>query len=85
MSPSGKNKYGYLLYDEITLERAKKIKYLNEVGFTLKEVNSLIDSSNIELRQALIQRKFQLENDMKHTESLIKSMDEMIKKLGEGV
>jgi DNA-binding transcriptional MerR regulator len=42
--PVGRNKYGYLVYDETSLRRAQKIRYLQEMGFKLKEIAALIDT-----------------------------------------
>lgn len=38
---SGKNKYGYLLYDEATVEKIRLIKQYQDFGFKVKEIKLL--------------------------------------------
>lgn len=42
---SGKNKYGYLLYDGAVVEKIRCIKQYQEFGFTVKEIKVLMTSS----------------------------------------
>lgn len=56
MKPAGRNKYGYLLYDNAALERAKFIKFLHELGFQLKEISVIIDAPEEILKQAVENR-----------------------------
>ena len=39
---SGKNKYGYLLYDEYSVEKIKTIKQYQDFGFSLNEIKELL-------------------------------------------
>lgn len=59
-----KNKYGHLLYDENTLLRAKMIKFMQELGFKLKEIKELIDAPREVIKEALSMRigELKLEN-----------------------
>ena len=41
VSASGKNERGYLLYDEDSQERIKRIKLFQQMGFTIKEIKEL--------------------------------------------
>ena len=41
---SDRNKYGYLLYDREAVERVKKIRFLQEMGFKLREIEGIIDA-----------------------------------------
>ena len=43
VSASGRNDRGYLLYDEGTFERIKKIRLFQDLGFSLKEIKQFID------------------------------------------
>lgn len=38
---SGKNKYGYLLYDEATVQKIRLIKQYQDFGFKVKEIKLL--------------------------------------------
>lgn len=42
---SGKNKYGYLLYDGAAVEKIHCIKQYQEFGFTVKEIKVLMTAS----------------------------------------
>ena len=46
VSPSGQNKYGYLLYDEIAVERIRSVKMYQDFGFSLKEIQVLVVASD---------------------------------------
>ena len=47
---TGKNKYGYLLYDEAAQQRIKRIKLMQQLGFKVKEIKDVIDSPAINLQ-----------------------------------
>ena len=42
--PSGRNKYGHLLYDEAQMERIRLVRFYQQLGFQLKEIQSLLDA-----------------------------------------
>ena len=44
MTPTTKNKYGHLLYDESAFHRAEMIRFLQQLGFKLREVKEIIDA-----------------------------------------
>lgn len=44
MTPVARNKYGHLLYDINIQERARLIRFMQEVGFTLKDIKKIIDA-----------------------------------------
>lgn len=48
-----KNKYGYLLYNQYAQERIERIKFLQDLGFSLKEIEQLIDAPKNVLREQL--------------------------------
>ncbi|MCF0128200.1 MAG: MerR family transcriptional regulator [Pseudobutyrivibrio sp.] len=43
---TGKNKYGYLVYDEAAQERVNLIKTYQRMGFSLKEICDIIDKDD---------------------------------------
>lgn len=71
IKPTTKNKYGYLLYDESTLYRAEKIRYLQQIGFSLKEVGLIIDAPDEVVREALTKKVGELELEQAELEVLI--------------
>lgn len=46
VSSVGKNKYGYLLYDEAAFEKIRSIKMYQDFGFTIKEIKMLLTASD---------------------------------------
>lgn len=81
LHPSGRNKYGYLVYDEICLNRARKIRYLQEMGFKLKEIVVLIDAPDDELKGALIVKVKEMMAEIKHLQELLRKTELLLKQL----
>lgn len=81
VSASSKNKYGYLLYDEVAQNRIAKIKQYQDMGFQINEIKEIIDASDKDLKEALIQRKESLEQEMTHTQSMLALINKMIQEL----
>ena len=53
VSAIGKNKYGHLLYDSQCKDKIIQIKQYQDIGFSLKEIKSLL-SCSIQQRNSLI-------------------------------
>lgn len=53
VKPSGKNKYGYLLYDEDAMDMIGKIKQLQTFGFQIKEIQELMVAPDKVVREEL--------------------------------
>lgn len=81
VSPSGKNKRGYLLYDEASQEVVKRVKLFQQMGFTIKEIKALLHASDNVLKAALEKQAKKLEEEKKDIELLIGEMHELIEKL----
>lgn len=68
----GKNKYGYLLYDEETIEKIRSIKLYQDFGFTIQEIKTLLSATNeiyIEMMQGRVKvMRLQLNNMRKNIE-----------------
>ena len=73
MTPTDKNKYGHLLYDESTLHRAGMIKFFQQVGFKLREIK--------EIKEELIKRVNELEIEEAKLTQIIMEAKEYIKSL----
>ena len=56
VTPSSKNKYGHLLYDEKTIEQIKTIKQYQDFGFTIKEIKSLLEYSEETYMDIMVQK-----------------------------
>ena len=72
VSPTAKNKYGYLLYDAKAQERIALIKRYQKLGFKLKDVEALIDAPNSMIKEALEKQIVKLQDDTKEKNELIK-------------
>ena len=53
VSATSRNKYGHLLYDETAMLRIARIKFYQQLGFSIKEIIDIIDAPNILLKVAL--------------------------------
>ena len=78
VSATGRNKYGHLLYDETAKLRIEKIKFYQQLGFSLKEISSLIDAPNIVVKEALEKQVEKLKNERTEKDKLIEKANQMI-------
>lgn len=77
-----KNKYGYLLYGEKELERIKRIKFYQQIGFRVKEIKDIIDAPNHILKAALEEKLLELEVEHKKLNTLMEQAKRLIAELG---
>nr|MBP3598020.1 MerR family transcriptional regulator [Eubacterium sp.] len=80
MQPTAKNKYGHLLYDESMLRRARWIRFLQQLGFKLKEIEGIIDAPETEIREALMVQIGHLKHEKERLEEIIQEANEYIEK-----
>ncbi len=78
---TGKNKYGYLLYNQRAQERIKQIKFFQDLGFSIKEIAGLIDATGEVLKPKLIEQVRKLEEKVAKDEYTIQQAKEWISKL----
>lgn len=71
MKPTDKNKFGHLLYDEMALHRAMFVRFLQQLGFKLKEIKELIDAPNDVMKEALVERIEKLEGEKAELDQII--------------
>lgn len=81
MKSQDKNKYGYLLYSNETVELAKRIRFMQELGFKLKEIDYLFNLSIEEQRLELEKKIEMLEEEEKRRVELIKIAKEYLKSI----
>ncbi len=81
LKPTSKNKYGHLLYDKEAVSRAEMIKFLQDMGFRLKEVKELIDVPKNVLKEALEKKVVELELEKESFEQLILQANDYIRSL----
>ena len=76
-----RNERGYLLYDEEALEKIKKIKLFQEMGFTIREIRELDHAPNHVLKAALEIRVEKLRMEDGRVNEMIRVAVEMIREL----
>ena len=78
VAPSERNKYGYLLYNEIEQERIKKIKLYQQFGFKLKEIKDLIDAPEYVVKEAVERQVGKLKSEITRLSTLIDRAEGLI-------
>ena len=63
VKPSARNKYGHLLYDANTRKRISIIKDYQRLGFSLKEIENLIDAPSQVVMDALEKQVIKLQEE----------------------
>ena len=81
MGPTDKNKYGHLLYDESELHKAKIIRFMQELGFKLKEIKEIIDAPNQVTKEAIRRRIEELKDERVKLEHIIEEAIEYMNNL----
>ena len=71
VKPSARNKYGHLLYDAKTRKRISVIKDYQRLGFSLKEIETLIDAPSQEVMDALEKQVIKLQEERDEKAALI--------------
>lgn len=71
LSPAKISEAGYRLYDDAALERLQHILLFRELGFSLKEIKGILDSSDFDRNRALDQQIALLQMKKEHLENLI--------------
>lgn len=81
VSPTGRNKYGHLLYDEKAQERIAQIKLYQQMRFTVKEIQSLITAPDTVVKAALESQVLWLREEKRCIERMIEKADEWIRSI----
>ena len=63
VGPTGRNKYGHLLYDEAAQERIARIRLYQQLGFRRKEIAELLDAPGQAVKTALEECIMRMEKD----------------------
>lgn len=81
VAPVNRNKYGHLIYDEKCQERIEKIRFCQELKFSLKEIQTIIDAPNNVLKNALIKHIVLLKKEDQHLKEIIIQAEKIVKTL----
>lgn len=75
---SGKNRYGYLLYDEAAVEKIRSIKQYQDFGFSVKKIKILLDASEREYVDMLNERLMAMKCEFDALKRNIDSIERLI-------
>lgn len=81
VSATNKTSSGYLLYDDAARDRIKRIKLYQDMGFSIKEIQTIIDAPAELQKAALIEREEKLKTEIEHFKTMINIIQEMIANL----
>ena len=81
VTASGKNKYGYLLYDEAAQGKVKQIKLFQQAGFKVREIKGLLEVPGDVLKPILQQRIEYLKAEIRQKEEVIREVEELVARL----
>lgn len=81
VAPTGRNKMGYLLYDDTAQNKIKRIKQFQDMGFSLKEIKELEDASTEEIRKALEGKVLEIKKEIERITDCIRNAEDILKKL----
>ena len=77
----GKNKYGYLLYDEAGTERIRTIRFFQKIGFSIKEIRLIIDAPGEQQKAVLRTQMEKLKAHREEVSGLIAKIEAYIAQL----
>ena len=78
VAPSGKNKYGYLLYGAAERERIRLIHFYQKMEFRLKDIKELMDADDLVKKEVLQAKIIELEEKQMDLQELIRQAREYI-------
>ncbi len=78
VTSTGKNKYGYLLYDEESVKRIREVKMYQDFEFTLKEIKILLVASDAEYVDMLGKKLTDMRKKLSELQVTVKRMEEFI-------
>lgn len=75
---SGKNKYGYLLYDEEAVGKIRTIKQYQEFGFKVREIKELLGASEEVYVEMMTAKLVVMKQKFMELEANISLMEELL-------
>lgn len=76
-----RNKYGHLLYDEKAQKRIERIKFYQQLGFKIREIQEFIDAPKEQIRSVLETQVQYLKEEGVRMEALIEKANQLISDL----
>ena len=81
VTPTGRNERGYLLYDNSEQEKIKKIRFFQDMGFSIKEIKELSESPKHVVKNAIERKIDMLWQEIDRKEKIIHLAQEMLERL----
>lgn len=81
VTPTGRNKRGYLLYSQAEQEKIRQIKFFQEMGFSIKEIKEISNAPREEIKKTIEQRIEVLWLEIERKESVIERAQLLLKQL----
>lgn len=81
VTPTGRNERGYLLYNQVEQEKIKKIKFFQDMGFSIKEIKEISVASKEVVKCEIEKRIEELWIEIDRKENIIEMAEEMLKEL----
>ena len=81
VSPTGRNKYGYLLYDERATNRIARIRFYQKLGLTVREIRDVVDAPDGIVKEVLERQIILLRESRSQTDVLIAEASRMIREI----
>jgi DNA-binding transcriptional MerR regulator len=75
LSPGGRSDAGYRVYEEADLERLQRIMFYKELGFTLKEISTIIEDPGTDAMGHLRRQRGLLVERIEHLSAMVDSID----------
>ncbi len=77
IEPSGRNKYGHLLYDEETIKRIAFIRFSQETGLSLDDICSFIDESFEDAKEKLSRQASHLRLEKERIDFMLNQLERL--------
>ena len=78
VSSTGKNKYGYLLYDDVAVKRIQEVKMYQHFGFALKDIKVLLSTSEEEYVELMNKKLADMKEQLIELEANVTKMEGII-------
>jgi MerR family transcriptional regulator, thiopeptide resistance regulator len=75
LSPDGRSDAGYRVYEEADLERLRRILFYRELGFTLKEVQAIVDDPGTDAMGHLRRQRGLLVERIEKLDAMVDAID----------
>ena len=78
LKPAAVSPAGYRLYSDADLERLQQVLFFRELGFSLRDIGSVLSSPDFDRREALAMHRRLLVEKRRRVQALIRSVDRSI-------